>query len=72
MTRNLRNRVEVVFPVYDEEIKKQVLDFVDIQFMPAGKTQLLSEDLDQVDWPGGIKQNCAQESFHDFLKQQTG
>jgi polyphosphate kinase len=72
MTRNLRNRVEVVFPVYDEEIKKQVLDFVDIQFTPAGKTQLLSEYLDQIDWPGGIKQNCAQESFHDFLKQQAG
>lgn len=68
MKRNLRSRVEVVFPLYDELIKKQVLDFIAIQFTPASKTQLLSPDLESLPWPGGVQQYCSQESFYQFLK----
>ena len=68
MKRNLHSRVEVVFPVYDETIKKQVLDFIAIQFTPAKKTQLLSADLESLPWPGGAKQYCSQETFYQFLR----
>jgi polyphosphate kinase len=70
MKRNLRSRVEVVFPVYDEAIKKQVLDFIAIQFTPATKTQLLSPDLDPLEWNGDVKQYCSQEAFYNYLKDQ--
>jgi polyphosphate kinase len=70
MKRNLHSRVEVVFPLYDKLIKKQVLDFIAIQFTPATKTQLLSADLESLPWPGGVKQYCSQESFYQFLKDR--
>ena len=70
MERNLRTRVEVVFPIYDAAIKKQILDFVKIQFTPATQTQLLSANLEQTEWTGTVKQDCAQEAFYNFLKNQ--
>jgi polyphosphate kinase len=72
MKRNLRSRVEVVFPVYDQAIKKQVLDFIDIQFTPATKTQLLSPNLETLEWKNGVKQYCSQEAFYNYLKNQQG
>jgi polyphosphate kinase len=72
MKRNLRSRVEVVFPVYDEAIKKQVLDFIDIQFTPATKTQLLSPDLETLPWKDGVKQYCSQEAWYNYLKERQG
>lgn len=70
MKRNLRSRVEVVFPVYDEAIKKQVLDFIDIQFSPATKTQLLSANLETLPWKTDVKHYCSQEAFYNYLKAQ--
>ena len=70
MKRNLRSRVEVVFPVYDEAIKKQVLDFIAIQFTPATKTQLLSSNLESMEWNEEVKQYCPQEAFYNYLKNQ--
>lgn len=72
MKRNLRSRVEVIFPVYDAALKRQVLDFLAIQFMPASKTQLLSADLTILPWPAGPVQYCAQESFYMHLKNASG
>jgi polyphosphate kinase len=68
MSRNLRSRVEVVFPIYDEKLKKQVLDYIKIQFTPAHKTQILSSELETMDWPEEPKQYCAQETFYQYLK----
>ncbi len=60
----------MVFPVYDEAIKKQVLDFIAIQFTPATKTQLLSSNLETLEWKTGVKQYCSQETFYNHLKNQ--
>jgi polyphosphate kinase len=67
MSRNLRNRVEVVFPIYNEALKKQIQDFINIQFTPALKTQLLSSELKSKDWPEELRQYCAQEAFYSWL-----
>jgi polyphosphate kinase len=69
MSRNLHSRVEVVFPVYDDAIKSEILDFMAIQFTPAEKTQLLSGNLEQLEWPNGVEQYCAQEAFYNYLKR---
>jgi polyphosphate kinase len=39
MTRNLDHRVEVGFPIYDEEIKQEIRDMVDIQLMDNTKAR---------------------------------
>jgi polyphosphate kinase len=39
MTRNLDHRVEVGFPIYDIEIKKEIRDMIDIQLMDNTKAR---------------------------------
>ncbi|MFI5155395.1 MAG: polyphosphate kinase 1 [Chitinophagales bacterium] len=70
MARNLRHRVEVVFPVEDKKIKEEILSFLEIQFSPANKTQLLGNNLHPVSWPELPSQNCSQESFYLYLKRK--
>lgn len=44
MPRNLDKRVEIVFPVLDEELKKQVIDIVQIQLSDTAKAHELQVD----------------------------
>lgn len=39
MTRNIDNRVEVGFPIYDESIKKEIRDMIDIQLQDNTKAR---------------------------------
>jgi polyphosphate kinase len=44
MTRNLSHRVETAFPVYSREIRKQILDLINIQLCDSVKARLLDQD----------------------------
>ena len=44
MTRNLKWRVETVFPVFDEDIKKQIRDVISIQWRDNCKARLIDRD----------------------------
>lgn len=44
MPRNLDKRVEVIFPVEDEEIKREVMHILDIQLKDNVKAHILQED----------------------------
>jgi polyphosphate kinase len=68
MRRNLRNRVEVVFPIIDPAIKEEILSFLRIQLTPATKTQMLSPDLSTIPWQHPPEQYSAQESFAQHLE----
>ena len=46
MTRNLDGRVEVTCPIYDDEIKKQIIDTFDVGWKGNVKARLHSEKLD--------------------------
>lgn len=46
MTRNLEGRVEVTCPIYDEDIKKQLVDTFNISWKGNVKSRLHSEKLD--------------------------
>ena len=67
MYRNLHHRIEVVFPIYDPAVKKQVVDFLDIQLTPAEKTEWLNEELSPIPWPEKPKIYCCQEQFYKNL-----
>lgn len=43
MTRNLDHRIEVGFPIYDPEIKKEILDLMDIQLMDNTKAREINK-----------------------------
>jgi polyphosphate kinase len=42
MTRNLSRRIEVCFPVYDEKIKKEIRDIINIQLKDGVKTRIIN------------------------------
>ncbi len=44
MTRNLDRRVEIVFPVEDDAIKKEILHILDIEFQDNVKAHILQAD----------------------------
>lgn len=44
MTRNIRNRVEVAVPIYNEEIRDRILWFMDIMFSDDVKIRKLQSD----------------------------
>jgi polyphosphate kinase len=46
MTRNLDGRVEVTSPIYDEDIKKQIIDTFNVGWKGNVKARLHSEKLD--------------------------
>jgi polyphosphate kinase len=43
MTRNLDHRVEVGFPIYDEDIKKEIRDIIDIQLADNTKARQINQ-----------------------------
>lgn len=48
MVRNLSYRIETTFPVYDENIRQQVKDFIDIQLNDNVKSRTLDESLSNI------------------------
>ena len=46
MTRNIENRVEVTCPIYDEDIKKELLDIYEISWNDNVKARILSSTQD--------------------------
>ncbi len=48
MTRNLDNRVEVTCPIYDDQIKKELIDTFTICWSDNVKARILSENKDNV------------------------
>ncbi len=45
MMRNLSRRIEVAFPVYDEKIKKEVQDIINLQLMDTVKARTIDKQL---------------------------
>ncbi|WP_282930150.1 RNA degradosome polyphosphate kinase [Anaerococcus sp. Marseille-Q7828] len=41
MTRNIRNRMEVAVPIYDDEVKKRIMDYLDLMFSDDVKIRKL-------------------------------
>jgi polyphosphate kinase len=44
MTRNMDNRIEVGCPIYDESLKQQVIDLLEIQFQDTLKARVIDEN----------------------------
>lgn len=64
MPRNLDRRVEIVFPVLDQELKKKVLHILDVEFEDNVKAHVLQPDgtYEKIDKRGKMLVN-SQEIF---------
>ena len=45
MTRNLSWRIETIFPIYDADIRQQILDIIDLQWRDNVKARILDADM---------------------------
>ena len=64
MPRNLDRRVEIMFPILDEDLKKKAVHILDVQLADTVKAHLLQPDgsYAKVD-KRGKSPVCAQEQF---------
>ncbi len=68
MTRNLDYRIEIACPVYDNEIKKQLRDFIDIQLHDNVKARFLNHPLGNIYKRNDDPPVRAQDAFYEYLK----
>ena len=72
MKRNLRRRVECVFPVYDPELKKELLDILNIQLSDNVKACEVDENLGNKRIINDGPDVRAQLETYEYFKRKYG
>jgi polyphosphate kinase len=49
LTRNIRRRVESTVPIYNDDLKKEIIDLLEIQLKDNTKAKFLDKDMNNVD-----------------------
>lgn len=70
MTRNLFNRVECGFPIYDNKIKRELRDIIDIQLHDNTKARIIDSDFDNKFVKNNGPHIRAQYAIYDYLKNK--
>jgi polyphosphate kinase len=71
MTRNLSRRYEVGFPIYDEELKQEMIDLVNIQWKDNTKARVINKIQNNTYRKSTAKQRVrSQISTHRYLKEK--
>lgn len=72
MSRNLDRRVEVAVPIYDKEIKEELIDFFNLQWQDNSAARILDNDLHNTiknqDEEPRVK---SQFGFYDYLRKRN-
>ncbi len=72
MTRNIDNRVEVGFPIYDPEIKKEIRDIINIQLEDNTKArEINSQNNNKYHKTGSNVPSRAQIDIYNYLKYKS-
>src|SRR5688572_921525 len=70
MSRNLRSRIEVIFPVYDEKLRKQLSDILQLQLRDTKKAVLFRADLaNEKILAVGEEPLASQEAIYEYVKR---
>jgi len=73
MSRNLYSRIEVIFPIYDEKLKKQINDILQLQLNDTKKAVLFRADLsNEKILTIGDRSIPAQEAIYNYVKDLSG
>ncbi|ELR69965.1 Polyphosphate kinase [Fulvivirga imtechensis AK7] len=70
MKRNLYRRIEVVFPVYQPDLKSEVLKLIDVQLRDSVKSCFLDPTLNNARINNELPCVQAQVAFHKWLEEQ--
>jgi polyphosphate kinase len=73
MTRNLDRRVEVAVPIYDREIREELIDFFNLQWQDNTAARILDNDLNNIIKNQGMEPEVKSQScFYDYLRDRNG
>ncbi|WP_111978350.1 polyphosphate kinase 1 [Algibacillus agarilyticus] len=71
MTRNVDHRIEVSCPIYDEKLKQQIKDLLDLQFSDTTKARIIdSEQKNHYVKRGNRRKVRSQVAIYQYLKLQ--
>lgn len=70
MNRNLFNRIECGFPIYDEGIKQEIRDIINIQLSDNTKARLIDSDYDNKYVTTGEGHHRSQYDTYDYLRKK--
>ncbi|GAA4333736.1 polyphosphate kinase 1 [Mucilaginibacter gynuensis] len=72
MSRNIDNRVEVGFPIYDEALRKEVRDMIDLQLLDNTKSREISAtNSNKYHKTKSATPHRAQVEIYDYLKHKN-
>jgi polyphosphate kinase len=71
MTRNLKRRIEVIFPILDDSIKKLILHVIDLQWKDSRKARLIdaAQANTYVDNPESKRATRSQQAIYNHIKR---
>ncbi|MBN2027187.1 MAG: polyphosphate kinase 1 [Actinobacteria bacterium] len=71
MHRNLEKRIEVGAPVYDDALKRELLDYMDVQFEDNVKARVINAAQDNAERNGGgTRKVRAQTDIYKYLRDK--
>ncbi|NTE01460.1 polyphosphate kinase 1 [Agrobacterium tumefaciens] len=70
MNRNIYRRIEVCFPIYDEQIKKEILEIINIQKQDNVQAVLIDDQMENVPVPAGEPSIASQQAIYQFLQNK--
>lgn len=70
MNRNIYRRIEVCFPIYDEKIKAEILNIIDIQKQDNVQAVVIDEEMNNIPVKKGKKLIESQKEIYQFLKNK--
>ena len=68
MTRNIEKRVEVACPIYQVDLKKQILDALDISMSDNVKTRLINHETQNIIYKDSKRKNRSQWKMYEYFK----
>lgn len=67
MRRNLYRRIECIFPIYDKELKKELMDILNIQLNDNTKSRIINDKQENIRINNNLKPISAQKETYDYL-----
>lgn len=71
MNRNIYRRIEVCFPVYDEQLKTEIINIINLQLQDNVQAVFLNEQIENVSVEAGEPAIQSQKEIYGYLKQLT-
>ena len=68
MTRNIEKRVEVACPIYQVDLKKQILDALDISISDNVKTRLINHETQNIFYKDSKRKIRSQWKMYEYFK----